>query len=275
MDFAKFFALPKYRGIALLYLVNSFVTNSLLPNLILLIGPSGSGKDTVLAALLSSGVCKHVMTATSRRRRYTFKDGISQEVKSETETQLNSCRDLETYQRRLDEFSDAGIIDVESDSYLWMRFRRADELTEEAYHQALIREYELIESDSHHGNLYGLPLSSIRKAVSATTGVSGSQAPVIRTEMKGVDTIRQKLAGQFNIIVVGILPDSWDVVRAKVYERVELSGKKDENPEMRLEESRRWVEQYEEKVNLVLHNSFEEGGLEKAVDSMKQLIASL
>jgi len=96
------------------------------PNIIVVFGGSGSGKDTVIKTAKEKGLVNWVITATSRLRR--VKD------------------------------------DEPDDTYIWMRQIKEGE-TEEEYYKNLIREYGLIEHDFHNGKLYGLEESKLVEAI--------------------------------------------------------------------------------------------------------------
>lgn len=106
------------------------------PLLICLIGPSGSGKDSVIRPLLESGELGEALGATSRDRRVNMPNTP----------------------------------DEPEDKYVWLRPQREDESLEE-YHRALIDEYQLVESSVNNGFVYGLPLSSLHAALQRSATV--------------------------------------------------------------------------------------------------------
>jgi guanylate kinase len=68
----------------------------------------------------------------------------------------------------------------------------------------MIEQYQLVEWDVHHGTLYGLPKSSLDEAS------KGNGIPVIRTESNGARTLKRNLQGLYNILLVGVVPDSYE-----------------------------------------------------------------
>jgi guanylate kinase len=112
--------------IPLIYLNRKPKINPLLPTVFILIGPSGSGKDTVSDVLYLDETIIRATTATSRARR--IEEGEPAE------------------------------------RHIWMRSQKDTETTDE-YDRNLVQEYQLVEYDRHFGNLYGLPLSSLETAM--------------------------------------------------------------------------------------------------------------
>jgi len=201
------------------------------PKVLLLTGISGSGKDTVLDFLLKSKDAYHVTTATSRKRRI--------------ESDEPEC------------------------AYVWMRERRSDE-SEGEYFDALRKEYQLIESDFHYGNLYGLPLSSL--------SIKDSGVPVIRTDINGTITLTRILYDLgFQPVSVGVFPDSW----VQVYDSILKRGGEDEyKAKKRLAEDFNNIELYVGNINFFLHNSRETdisgvSGLDISVGALRSLVGVL
>lgn len=197
------------------------------PSVLLLSGLSGSGKDCVLQPLLDSKEAYHVVTATSRERRV---------FSNEPET-----------------------------AYVWMR-KRTESETQDQYFEHLRKEYSLIESDFHYGNLYGLPLCSLTK--------SGEGIPVIRTDIKGVFTLKSLLPSYgFQTVSVGVLPDSW----IQVYDAILKRGDDIEDAQKRLCEDFNTMGMYVRNINYFLHNSREaniEGcsGLDVSKEALRYLV---
>lgn len=100
------------------------------PLLICLIGPSGSGKDSIIRPLLESGEIREALAATSRSRRVNV----------------------------------ANTPDEPEDKYIWLRQQGETESFEE-YRQALVQEYSLVEHEVNNGFVYGLPLASLQDAL--------------------------------------------------------------------------------------------------------------
>jgi guanylate kinase len=200
----------------------------LLKPVILLTGFSGSGKDTVLNPLIESGDAFHIITAVARERR--IEDGEPE------------------------------------NAYIWMREKRSDE-SEEEYCDNLAKEYELIEYNTHYGDLYGLPLSSLKKG--------GSGIPVIRTDIHGVVTLHNVLANYgFQSISIGILPDSWEQIFKVISER---EGENEQSAMKRIVEDVDSINMYKENINFFIHNSRKKNengmsGLDQAIEAFRYLI---
>lgn len=129
------------------------------------------------------------------------------------------------------------------DNYIWMRKKSSDE-SDADYLHALIEEYNLIEFDLHHQNIYGLPKSSLTNAA--------QQGPVIvRNEPKGAKTLFQKLQGQFNIIILFVVPDSWQ----QIFERIHRKGEERDNVLTRLEDSLNMLLLSEETAHFYIHST--------------------
>ncbi len=207
--------------IPLIYLNKKPHIDSTLPTVFMLIGPSGSGKDSISDPLYKDGLIVRATTGTSRPRR---------------------IEEQEPEER-----------------HIWMRQQRADETLEE-YDAHLVAEYGLIEHDRHFGGLYGLPYSSLEKALRLGT-------PLIRTEVKGVKTITKYLEGKMNCVVVFIVSESLDQIWQRIANRNNIAERK----QTALEE----IKEAPSVAHYYLFNPVEfEGspGLEQAQDALKKLI---
>lgn len=273
-NFNYFFEQPLFRGIYGLHVISSPELNLALPTVLIVVGPSGGGKDTVLRDLFTDGTLVHAVTSTTRRRRYEFADDVSADKRFQIHQQLENLTDG-AYLDCLDELGkEPGLLKyLESrDAYLWLRSRKPEEEDDVVYLQHLIDEYDLIESDIHHGNIYGLPKANLY-AAAQKPGLT-----VIRTEPTGAKTLLQKLSVEFNVVVLGVVPDSPEVVKARIFARVEQSGKGDENPELRFNESMVWVDGFPALVHLVLHNTEKNvnyPGLDEPIKGLEASVLSL
>lgn len=160
--------------------------------------------------------------------------------------------------------------DDDASSYLFMRLRKQGESIEK-YHQSLIEEYNLIESDMHHGNIYGLPKESLQEVLEA------GKVPLIVNDPDGVKDLTQILDDQFNIVAIFIIPDSW----ISVLKRVNQSGSVRDNLKQRFVDSVEMLRQSEQTAHFYLHNSqfsFDstyQTGLAEASDYLLQLVELL
>lgn len=192
---------------------------------------TAAGKDTIMQALIDSGIAIKAKTATTRARR-------------ENEP---------------------------LDHYVWMRAQRSDESFAE-YQQHLVAEYDLIETDVHHGNVYGLPRQSLY-------GSDNHQVIIIQNEPNGAKTLKQQLSEDFNIIILFIVPDSWQ----QMYERMTRKHEGRDNIETRIDDSLRWMEQEKQLANFVVHNTEQnlsadgstKTGLDIVIRSVTQLLDDL
>ncbi|MDO8498549.1 MAG: hypothetical protein Q7S44_02080 [bacterium] len=101
-------------------------------------------------------------------------------------------------------------------TYVWMRRRKAEE-NQQSYAAHLIKEYDLIEHDEHHGHLYGIPRKSLK-------GVSKNGVSLIRVDAAGVKTLAKIMRGIANLLVVFIVPDSFE----QLWERIQGRGEETE-----------------------------------------------
>lgn len=129
------------------------------------------------------------------------------------------------------------------DSMIWMRQSHPGE-SPAVYYQNLIKEYDLVEYNMHHNNLYGLPRHSLEQAV-------GKGAAIVRNEPNGARTLIQTLSDSYTIVVLFLIPDSW----MQIYERINTPHQKRDSIRTRLEDSLRWVSQSKEVTHFYIHNS--------------------
>lgn len=130
-----------------------------------------------------------------------------------------------------------------SNSYIWMRKQLSTE-SDKQYLNNLIKEYALLEYNQHHDNIYGLPRKSLVNAL--------KQGPVIiRNEPHGAQTLIQKLGDQYNIIVLFILPDSWE----QIYKRIHRKGQERDNVFTRLQDSKHMLSESKNSTHFYIHNT--------------------
>jgi guanylate kinase len=150
-------------------------------------------------------------------------------------------------------------------AYIWMRGKKLFE-AEKKYYQNLVKEYVLIEYDYHYGNLYGLPLSSLKK--------EGRGVPIVRTDIHGIETLQKELPRYgYQPISVAIMPDTWKQVYESIMKRNSESPK---DAQERLSEDIESSPLYSRYINFFLHNSREKvgdkSGLELSIEGMEYLI---
>jgi guanylate kinase len=151
-------------------------------------------------------------------------------------------------------------------AHVWFRGKKLFE-SKGRYIKNLVKEYELIEHDFHYGNLYGLPLSSLKK--------EGSGIPVIRTDIHGVETLQKVLPKYgYQGVSIAVMPDTW----AQVYESI-LKRKSEGHKaaEQRLNEDIESSDMYSKYINYFLHNTRgkvgEHSGLEKSVEGLEYILS--
>jgi guanylate kinase len=196
-DFTRVFDDKASQIIERVYPANDFEMDPKLPMIVLLIGGSNVGKDIAMKPLLDKGVLTHVVTGTSREMRtkgpraekgheYVWFDRPT----DEEGRQIEELEKLPHDQRTEDKLPD--------------------------YIKRMIAKFELVEWDVHHGNLYGLPKRSLEEALTR------SGVPVIRAESNGAITLRKNLKGIYNVLIVGVLPDSYEQIWQRLKEDTEL-----------------------------------------------------
>lgn len=154
--------------------------------------------------------------------------------------------------------------------YVWMRGQRTGE-DFETYHKNLIRDYDLLESDVHHGNVYGLPRENLYTA--AQYGVV-----IMQNEPNGAKTLLEKVKDDFNIVVFFIVPDSWE----QIFERMTRAHESRDNELTRLHDSVEWLTSSQKVTHYYLHSTeFPEkygiqdaSGLELLINSVTALMDS-
>lgn len=246
-----------------------FDANPFKPTLICLTGPSGSGKDTLMLPLVDLGILQHVQTATTRKRRYKFASGVDIKI---YESNLEYAASVEAFNKLLDEYSAQNLFEETEpyNAYTWMRYQKPDESLEQ-YKDSLIAEYNLVECNSHYNNIYGLPLASLERA-----SIHGG-LPLVRNDINGVKHLRETLHEKFNILAIGIIPDSWEQVIESICNREEHISQED--LDCRLSQDANSIALYPELVNFVIQNHRgkvgEKDGLEYSVGLLKRLVTRL
>lgn len=237
---------------------------------IVVVGPNGSGKDTVLDIVKDQGLVKRVLTATTRRRRFKVLDPNQKEEITE---RLNQIEDMEEYNSTLDSLESIGSITAEAlDAYVWMQWP-TEGTDQDEYFRQLMEKYELIEFDFHYCNLYGLPKSSLSSDNETCNGL-----PVIRTDLPGMLTLNSVLkAYGFAPINIGVVPDNWKQVEDAMRGRASNCDEKD--VQERLNSSIEQFDRYKEILHFYIHNSRipSEGvsGLDITVEALKLLMESI
>jgi guanylate kinase len=220
LNFAQYFSEEhEYAIISNVYAGEEVEIDTNKPTIHLLLGLSGAGKDFCMDVLTEKGFpVHHVVTATSRHRRYEHHkdERLTTEQKAEIDKAVKATESREDRNAILDMLHTAGYIIAEpSDKYTWMRLKQDDE-TEEAYHVALIQEYDLIENDRHNLTIYGLPRANFESALAM------GKIPVIRTEVNGAITLTTALREQgYNTVTYVVLPDSFEQAEEVIREREE------------------------------------------------------
>lgn len=242
---------------------------------IVLIGPNGSGKDTLMDSMKDAGLLDHFVTATTRQRRFKMAD---EKKTSEVKEVLSLARTPDEYNSSLLELAARGYIkDLEPESaYVWMQWPpeglTSEQLNE--YYSNLIKKHELIEHDVHSGNrLYGLPKVSI-----LSYRPNSHKIPIIRTELAGMLTLNELLPKLgYTPINIGVVPDSWKQIEQAIIGRDNCCSS--DELEVRLKESKEQLEQYPDILNYYIHNTRKEvggrKGLDVTVESLRNFILYL
>lgn len=149
------------------------------PTIVVVIGPSGGGKDTLVNPLIEQKLGVKVRTATSRARRQ-IKYGADR--------------------------------DEPQNDYTWMRepfpFEDMD-----TYKEGMKVEHQLIESDFHHGSFYGLPEQNLVEACNR------GEVPIIRTESNAARTFQAKLSDRFNVVTIFVCPPDYETLFRRIQGR--------------------------------------------------------
>ena len=236
----------------------------------ILIGVSGSGKDRIMCEMVNQNLFRHIVTATSRLRRFKALDKNNEEHLKKI---ADSALTREQHNSILNSFEEQGLATVEpKNAYIWMRWRKPSEETEEIYYSNLREEYQLIENDVHNLNLYGLPKSSF------TMSDNPLSIPVIRTEINGAMTLNSIIPqDEFQIVNFAVLPDSLDQSQNEIITRTSnLSQKELEN---RIQKNIEDQEKYKDRTNFYIKNTRSEingqPGIEVTINSLSQLTKDL
>lgn len=236
----------------------------------ILIGASGAGKDRLMCEMVNLNLFRHIVTATSRLRRFK---AIKEEDKEKLENIASSALTQKQYHEILEQFENDGLATVEPENaYIWMRWMTPSDGTEEQYYQNLRQEYELIENDIHNLHLYGLPKRSL--------AISDNQLsiPVIRTEINGAITLNQLIPqDEFQIVNLTVLPDNLEQSQTEMIDRAtNLSQQElEDRTKKNIEDSQR----YKDITNFYIRNTRQEingrPGIETTIDSLSRLTTDL
>lgn len=236
----------------------------------ILIGVSGAGKDRIMCEMVTQNLFHHIVTATSRLRRFKSVNKSNDEsLKKIADTALTQ----EQYNEILNDFEQKGLATVEPENaYIWMRWRKPAEETEEIYYENLRREYQLIENDVHNLNLYGLPKSSLFIPDNSLS------IPVIRTEINGAITLNKIIPqDEFQIVNFAVMPDSLDQSQSEIIDRA--SNISIEELNNRIKTNQEDQERYKDITNFYIKNTRLEvnghPGIEITVNSLSQLTKDL
>ncbi|MEI7578905.1 MAG: hypothetical protein WCJ58_02570 [bacterium] len=209
------------------------------PTLLVVIGPSAVGKDTIVDKLIEAKLVRKITTATTRARRVNI----------------------------------PGKEDEAPDSYIWLaeEYPRVATESDEEYYDRLKTEARLVEFNQHDGNLYGLPEASITKALA----VNDSQAlPVVRTEINGAVTIKAKFQDQYNVIIIAIEPDEITSLLGII--KTERAGA---SLDIRIARVKQEIEGAQREANLFVQNTHKtvagKKGLDVVVAELKKFLQEL
>jgi len=240
--------------------------NPELPTIVVITGTSGSGKDTLMNKLVEKGDLMHVQTATSRNRRFKVREKKNEEA---IDKRFDGCQNREEYEQVITELDREGLIhELEpKNAYLWMRWRRPGE-TKEEYYLSLISEYDLIESDAHSNSFYGLPRKSLHRQKTSVNSL-----PVVRVDINGAKTIREKLEREFNVLVIALVPDTWEQIKTAIRGRQRMDQTE---LEIRLKEDKDSIVMFPNIVHYILQNTRDniegQDGLSYSINILSKII---
>lgn len=235
----------------------------------ILIGASGAGKDRIMCEMMALNKFTHIVTATARLRRF---NAIRAEDGDRLKEIASTALTREQHNQILKDFQEKGLATLEPENaYVWMRWMRPSDQTEENYHNNLRLEYQLVESDAHHESFYGLPKSSL------IMGDDTWSIPVIRTEINGAVTLNQLIPqDEFQIVNFTVLPDSLDQCQGEMSDRAVISEKELNN---RIQKNIEDTQRYQDITNFYIKNTRAEmnghPGIETTVNSLSQLTEEL
>jgi len=236
----------------------------------ILIGVSGAGKDRIMCEMVKQNLFRHIVTATSRLRRFK---AININDEEDLKRIADGALTQEQYNNILNDFEKKNLATVEPENaYIWMRWRKPFEQTDEIYYENLRKEYQLIENDVHNLNLYGLPKSSL---IISDDSLS---IPVIRTEINGAITLNAIIAqDEFQVVNFAVLPDSLDQSQNEIIARA--SNISIEELNNRIKTNQEDQERYKDITNFYIKNTRAEinghPGIEITVNSLSQLTRDL
>lgn len=235
----------------------------------ILIGAGGSGKDRILCEMMAINKFSHLITATARLRRFS---AINPEDKARLTEIASTALTRERHNQILKTFEKEGLATLEPENaYVWMRWMKPSDGTEENYHNNLKQEYHLVESNAHNESFYGTPLSSL------IMDENSQSIPVVRIEINGAVTLNQLIPqDEFQVVNFTVVPDSLDQCQDEMIDRAVISEKELNNRiQKNIEDSQR----YKDITNFYIKNTRLEingrPGIETTVNSLAQLTDDL
>ncbi|MFW5720674.1 MAG: hypothetical protein ACOCXT_06640 [Candidatus Dojkabacteria bacterium] len=192
-----------------------------------------------------------ILTGPSGSGKTTFRDALSGTVQYATTATSRSRRDGEP-----------------EEAYIWMSPPRGEAEDIEAYRTLLVKKYELLESNEHAGNIYGLPKSSLEASLAKGD-------TLVAIENNGARALSELLVDKANIIVFFILPDNYEQLRERI-------GSSRNELERRLQIAEKEITTSQEVTHYYLHNTAsnlysgqEDEPLKRTTQSIQTCIASL
>lgn len=235
----------------------------------ILIGASGAGKDRIMCEMMALNKFTHIITATARLRRFNATNPAEEDRLKEI---ASTALTREHHNKILKTFEKEGLATLEPENaYVWMRWMMPSDQTEENYHNNLIQEYQLVESDAHNESFYGLPKSSLMMIDNPWV------IPVIRGEINGAVTLNQLIPqDEFQVVNFTVVPDSLDQCQEGMLDRAAISEEELNNRiQKNIEDSQR----YKDITNFYIKNTRMEingrPGIETTVNSLAQLTEDL
>lgn len=153
-----------------IYENHQLILNPSLPFLFTVIGPTGSGQTTFLTALSNAGFGR-IKTATTRS------------IRPDTD---------------------------KPNAYIWLQETKSEAESIKEFEDRVREKYNLIESNTHAGQVYGAPKEALLEALKT------NKAVILQSENNGVQALRTKLEGIANLVVFFSLPDNMDQIRQRI-----------------------------------------------------------
>ena len=146
--------------------------------------------------------------------------------------------------------------DERPDAYTWMRQRLQHETLQE-YAEALGREYDLVESDVHHDDVYGLPGANLAEA-------SVDKMALLNTDTRGIRTLRSRLLSEYALTSVLVCPDSAEELEKRM-------GQLNHKSLARLAMAQAYLEEAPGCVDYVYHNQTSDDVLRSVAEAARQI----